>query len=56
MTGLGRPQTRSETFFWRILDSCNYQEEDGVGEEERVVLNMLADLAQDTVVILGKEK
>ena len=34
----------------------SYQEEAGVGEEEKVVLNMLSDLAQDTVVILGKDK
>ena len=27
-----------------------------MGEEEKVVLNMLSDLAQDTVVILGKDK
>merc|ERR1719150_2901406 len=32
------------------------KEEAGVGEEEKVVLNMLSDLAQDTVVILGKDK
>ena len=34
----------------------NLEEKAGVGEEEKVVLNMLSDLAQDTVVILGRDK
>merc|ERR1719284_364061 len=44
-----------EVEYDRLAETTN-KEEDGVGEEEKVVLNMLSDLAQDTVVILGKDK
>jgi len=44
-----------EVQYDRLTETTN-KEEGSVGAEERVVLNMMADLAQDTVVILGKEK
>jgi len=45
-----------EDFEYDRLTETTNKEKAGVGEEEKVVLNMLSDLAQDTVVILGKDK
>merc|ERR1712029_704244 len=45
-----------EDFEYDRLTETTNKEKAGVDEEEKVVLNMLSDLAQDTVVILGKDK
>merc|ERR1711934_107409 len=52
---MGFRREGKEVQYDRLTETTN-KEEGSVGAEERVVLNMMADLAQDTVVILGKEK